>query len=98
MSPSLKAAVLVTVISETVLQDRLMQLMKHLGVAGYTISQAQGAGSHGSQMGDIAGYKTNIELKTVVSPELADQLLTAVETYKDKFAVIAFRLPVDALL
>ncbi len=98
MNLPLEKAILVTVIGETVLQDRLMQLMKTLNVSGYTITQAQGAGSHGVRMSDIAGYKTNIELKTVVSAELSEQILTAVNEYKTKYAIIAFRQPVEVLL
>ncbi|NEQ29591.1 MAG: hypothetical protein F6K04_01110 [Leptolyngbya sp. SIO4C5] len=101
MPPQLKKAVLLTIIGESVLQDRLMQLMKTLGVSGYTFTLAQGVGSHGVRMSDvsgIAGYKTNLELKTVVSEEISDQILTEVNEYQDKYALIAFRQPVEALL
>ncbi|MFE4107211.1 P-II family nitrogen regulator [Almyronema epifaneia] len=101
MSVQTKKAVLVTIIGESVLQDRLRQLMKTLGVSGYTFTLAQGVGSHGvrvSDVSDIAGYKTNLELKTVVSEEVSDQILTEIKTYQAKYALIAFRQPVEALL
>jgi hypothetical protein len=55
MSSSLAQGILVTIIGEAVLQDRLIQLLVKLGVSGYTIVPARGAGSHGRRMGDIAG-------------------------------------------
>lgn len=98
MSLPLQQAVLVTIIGESVLQDRLVQLMKTLKIAGYTITQAQGAGSHGSRMADIAGYKTNVEFRTIVSSETSEPLLSAVKEYQAKYAIIAFRQPVEALV
>jgi hypothetical protein len=67
MSLSLTQGTLVTIIGEAVLQDRLIQLLTKRGVSGYTIIPAQGAGSHGRWMGDMAGYNTNIEVKTIVT-------------------------------
>ena len=64
MSSSLAQGILVTIIGEAVLQDRLIQLLVKLGVSGYTIVPARGAGSHGRRMGDIAGY---INLATIVN-------------------------------
>ncbi len=98
MSTSLAEAVLVTIICETVLQDRLVRLLKTLNVSGYTVVQAQGAGRHGSRMGDIAGFKTNIELKTIVSLEVSDQLLSELQQYQATHALIAFRQTVEALI
>lgn len=88
---------LVTIIGEAVLQDRLMRMLTKLGISGYTISPAQGAGSHGKRMGDIAGYNTNIEVKTVVSSELSGQLLEDLKPLQETYAIIAFRQAVEGL-
>ncbi|NJL86430.1 MAG: DUF3240 family protein [Leptolyngbyaceae cyanobacterium SM1_1_3] len=101
MPPQLKKAVLLTIVGESVLQDRLMQLMKTLGVSGYTLTQVQGVGSHGVRMSDmsgVAGYKSNLELKTVVSENVSDQILIEINAYQAKYALIAFRQSVEALL
>ena len=95
MSSSLTKGMLVTIIGEAVLQDRLMQILTKLGISGYTISPAQGAGSHGKRMGDIAGYNTNIEVRTVVSSELSGQLLEDLQPLKETYALIAFRQAVE---
>jgi nitrogen regulatory protein PII len=97
MSSSLVQGTLVTIIGESVLQDRLIKLLTKLGVSGYTISPVQGGGSHGRRMGDIAGYNTNIEVKTIVDTALSDQLLQELGVFQDKHALIAFRQTVEGL-
>ncbi len=93
-----KPAVLVTIIGETVLRDRIVRLLETQGATGYTVSQAQGVGRHGSRMGDVAGYNTNIEIKTVVSLEVSDDILRSLKEYQESHALIAFRHTVEALI
>ena len=93
----IKPAVLVVIIGETVLQDRIIKLLKELGVNGYTLSQAQGAGRHGSRKGDMSGYNTNIEIKSVVSLEVSDAIFSGLVEYQSNHALIAFRQNVEAL-
>jgi nitrogen regulatory protein PII len=97
METSFTQGMLVTIIGEAVLQDRLIRLLTQLGVSGYTIIPAQGAGSHGRRMGDIAGYNTNIEVKTVVTPELSEKLLDDLKALQATYALVAFRQTVDGL-
>jgi nitrogen regulatory protein PII len=97
MSSSLAQGTLVTIITEAVLQDRLIQLLTKFTVSGYTITPAQGAGSHGKRMGDMAGYNTNIEVKTIVNPEISDQLLEQLKLFPANHALIAFRQTVEGL-
>lgn len=97
MSSSLMQGVLVTIIGEAVLQDRLIHLLTKSGVSGYTITPAQGAGSHGRRMGDMAGYNTNIEIKTIVTSELSEQLLEDLKPFQATHALIAFRQKVEGL-
>jgi hypothetical protein len=100
MSPSslpIKPAVLVVIIGETVLQDRIIKLLQDLGVIGYTLSQAQGAGRHGSRKGDLVGYNTNIEIKTVVSQTVSEAIFSGLAEYQSNHALIAFRQNVEAL-
>ena len=97
MSSSLNQGILVTMVCEAVLQERLIKLLKTLGVSGYTIVPVQGAGSHGKRTGDIAGYNTNIEVKTIVTPEVSDQLLEKLQQFPETYALIAFRQNVEGL-
>ena len=97
MSSSFQQGMVVTIICEAVLQDRLIKLLQTLGASGYTIIPAQGAGSHGKRMGDIAGYNTNIEVKTIVTPETSDQLLEDLKQFQATHSLIAFRQNVEGL-
>ncbi len=97
MSSSLTKGTLVTIIGEAVLQERLIHLLSQLEVSGYTIVPAKGAGSHGRRMGDIAGYNTNIEIKTIVSANLSDQLLEELKPFQETHALIVFRQTVEGL-
>lgn len=100
MSPEaapIQPVVLLTIIGETVLKDSIVQLLKSHSVSGYTINQVQGEGGHGRRLGDIAGYNTNIEIKTLVSPEVSDTILLALKEHQGKHALIAFRQNVEAL-
>jgi hypothetical protein len=97
MSSSFQQGTVVTIICEAVLQDRLIKLLQTLGASGYTIIPAQGAGSHGKRMGDMAGYNTNIEVKTIVTPKISEQLLEDLEQFQATHALIAFRQNVEGL-
>jgi hypothetical protein len=97
MSLALSQATLLTIIGEAVLQDRLILLLTQANVSGYTILPAQGAGSHGKRMGDIAGYNTNIEIKTIVTAELSNQLLESLKPLQERNALIVFRQTVEGL-
>jgi nitrogen regulatory protein PII len=97
MSPTFNEGILFTIICEAYLQDRLIHLLQTVGVSGYTIIPAQGAGSHGRRMGDIAGYNTNIEVKTIVTPEKSDELLDKLDHFETNHALIAFRHKVEGL-
>lgn len=90
-------AILLTIIGETVLKDPIVKLLKSHSVSGYTINQVQGEGSHGRRLGDLVGYNTNIEIKTIVSLEVSDAILWSIKEYQGKHALIAFRQNVEAL-
>ncbi len=94
---TLTQGTLVTIIGEAVLQERLIHLLTKLEVSGYTVIPAKGMGSHGRRMGDIAGYNTNIEIKTIVTAPLSEQLLEALQPLQATHALIAFRQSVDGL-
>ncbi|WP_017316780.1 P-II family nitrogen regulator [Mastigocladopsis repens] len=89
-------AVLITIIGETVLKDRIVKLLKSHNVTGYTINQVQGEGGHGRRLGDMAGYNTNIEIKTIVSLETSDAIFSALKEEQGSHALIAYRHNVEA--
>lgn len=78
----------VTIIAEAILEDRLRRAVKTLGAKGYTITEARGEGSRGVRASEWEGR--NIRLETLVSPQVADALLTHLaEHYFAHYAVVA---------
>jgi nitrogen regulatory protein PII len=94
---SIKTVTLLTIIAETVLKDAIIKLLKSHEVSGYTLNQVQGEGSHGRRLGDVEGYNTNIEIKTLVSLEVSDAILESIKDYQGNHALLAFRQNVEAL-
>ena len=94
---TLTKGTLVTIIGEAVLQERLIHLFTQLKVSGYTLIPARGAGIHGRRMGDVAGYNTNVEIKTIVSATISDQIMEALRPFQATHALIAFRQEVEGL-
>ena len=93
----INSAVLITIIGETVLKDRIVQLLKSHSVTGYTVNQVQGEVGHGRRLGDMAGYNTNLEIMTIVSPEVSDSIFFSLPDYQGTHGFIAFRLNLAAL-
>ncbi|HEY9596210.1 MAG TPA: hypothetical protein V6D33_00890 [Cyanophyceae cyanobacterium] len=94
---SITPAVLITIIGESVLRDRIVKVLKSKGVTGYTLYEVQGEGGHGRRLGDISGYNTNIEIRTLVEPEISDEVLHAIGEMRNGHALIAFRQTVETL-
>jgi len=61
------------------------------------LRSAATAGSHGRRMGDVAGYNTNVEIKTIVSATISDQIMEALRPFQATHALIAFRQEVEGL-
>jgi hypothetical protein len=48
-------------------------------------------------MGDVAGYNTNIEIKTIVDSETTAKLLESLKPLQANHALIAFQQKVEGL-
>ncbi len=80
---------LVTIITERILEDRLLRAITELGAKGYTLTQATGQGSRGVRASEWEGPDTRIE--TLVSPEVADRIITHLsEQFFEHYAVIVY--------
>lgn len=64
---------LVTVVTTSTLEDRLVGIFRARGTSGYTIVPARGAGSRGVQAG--LDFDANILVKVVLPPDRLDPLL-----------------------
>ncbi|MFN4073023.1 MAG: P-II family nitrogen regulator [Thermus sp.] len=80
---------LVTIVAESILEKKLVEEIKRLGVKGYTIVPARGEGSRGVRSLDWEGQ--NIRLETIVPEEVALRILARLqEAYFPHYAVIAY--------
>lgn len=80
---------LVTIVTERILEDRLLRTLERLGAKGYTLTQATGKGSRGVRASEWEGPDSRIE--TLVSPAIADAIVEHVaEKYFEHYAVILY--------
>ncbi len=80
---------LVTIVTERILEDRLLRQLDELGVSGYTLTQATGKGSRGVRASEWEGPDTRIE--TLVSEDVANAIVEHVaENYFEHYAVIVY--------
>lgn len=88
---------LVTIITEAILEDRIVRQLKQLGVRGYTVSgEVRGEGTRGMPTVDLGGQNSRIE--TLVSAELADQVVAYIaDHYFTDYAVIVYTLDAEVL-
>ena len=80
---------LVTIVTERILEDRLLRMIMDQGAKGYTLSQATGKGSRGIRASEWAGPDTRIE--TLVSASVAEAIVDHIaEHFFEHYAVIVY--------
>ena len=89
MSTPTTSLKIVTIVTERILEDRLIRMLDKLGAKGYTLMQVTGKGSRGVRASEWAGPDTRIE--TLVSSDVADAIMTNIaENYFEHYAVIVY--------
>lgn len=82
---------LVVIVTERILEDRLLRALDDLGATGYTLTDATGKGTRGVRASEWEGPDVRIE--TLVSPSVADAIVAHVsETFFEHYAVIVYVL------
>lgn len=80
---------LVTIVTERILEDRVLRKITEIGARGYTLSQATGKGSRGVRASEWEGPDTRIE--TLVSSEIADGIIEYIaDNLFEHYAVIVY--------
>jgi nitrogen regulatory protein PII len=80
---------LVTIVTERILEDRLLRKIDELGAKGYTLTQATGKGSRGVRASEWEGPDTRIE--SLVSEKVADAIVKHIaENFFEHYAVIVY--------
>lgn len=87
---------LVTIIAESILEDRLLKELKQLGARGYTVGQARGEGTRGVRAIDWEGQ--NVRIETLVGAEVAERIMAYVgQHYFTDYAVIVYSVDAEVL-
>lgn len=80
---------LVTIVTERILEDRLLRKVEELGAKGYTLTQATGKGSRGVRASEWEGPDTRIQ--SLVSEKVADAIVEYIaENFFEHYAVIVY--------
>jgi len=81
--------ILLTIVAEHVLRERLIAEIQKAGVRGYTVYEVEGEGSRHRRVSEVLG--SNIKIETLVSAEIADLLLSILtRDYFRSYAAIAY--------
>lgn len=80
---------LVTIVTERILEDRLLRKIQELGAKGYTLTQVTGNGSRGVRSSEWVGPDTQIQ--TLVNETVAEAIVQHIsENYFEHYAVIVY--------
>ena len=87
--------VLLTIITEVVLEDSIIDDFKRLGVQGYTISDARGLGTHGRRTGNWR-KECNIRIDVIGDSEQCARIIDCLkDAYDRDYGLLMYTCPVD---
>jgi nitrogen regulatory protein P-II 2 len=87
---------LVTIIADNSLKQNLLDDIKALGAKGYTLTEAEGEGSHGSRLFELEGE--NIKLELIVSESVAEKIIERLaDKYFERYGVVSYVQTVEVL-
>ncbi|MFM1751294.1 MAG: hypothetical protein RL119_256 [Actinomycetota bacterium] len=87
---------LVTIISEAVVEQKLIDDIKSCGAKGYSISHVRGEGATGNRSLDLNG--PSVRLETVVTDKVAEKILEMLAAkYFGTFATVAWITPIQVV-
>jgi hypothetical protein len=96
MPPVKKPLCLLTIVTEGLLKDPIIELLRSHGASGHTITRADGEGSRGVRARDWEG--PNLKFECILSPTAADAALEDIgERYFENYSVIAWVTEVEVL-
>lgn len=84
--------ILVTLVAERILRDRLLERIRDLGARGHTLTDVSGEGT--SQIHAHEWEGPSVKIETLVSADVADRIVAAAAKYFQHHAVIVYTHPV----
>ena len=86
---------LLTIFTEAVLEDTMIDEIMSLGAKGYTISDARGRGTHGLRSGKWSAGG-NIRIEVVGDAELCARIVTRLhDTYEENYCLLMYTSTVE---
>ncbi|CAH2599637.1 Transcriptional regulator [Rhodovastum atsumiense] len=87
---------LLTVVTESVLAERLTRAIKAAGATGYTVTPAKGCGSRNQRSSSIGG--DNVQIEVLATEDLAAHLLDMlVRDWFPHYALVAWLTTVEVV-
>lgn len=87
----------VTIVTESILEEDICEALTRLGATGYTVTDARGSGSRGVRN---AGWSTsgNVRIEVICSVDLARQIEEHMQKfYYENYAMVLFETNVSVL-
>lgn len=86
--------ILLTIISELLLEDILIDEIMELGAVGYTITDARGRGTHGNRAGRWT-QGGNIRIEVIGNQALCDRIVERLQAnYEKDYGLLMFSMPI----
>jgi len=88
---------LVTIICEALIEERVVEILRHCGAHGHTAFSVRGSGSQGDRSADIV-ETGNVQVEVIVKPAVAEAVLERLhrELFKD-YAMVAYETEVRVM-
>lgn len=88
---------LITIICESVLEERVIELLRECGAHGHTASDVRGRGNQGDRSADML-ESGNVKINAIVKPAVAEVLLQKLhDRLFNSYAMIAYETDVRVL-
>ena len=94
----MEKAILLTIITERVMEPTLKELVERAGAQGYTIEDvASGWGKHGNRTGQLESDQT-VKMLLILSKSVAQLILQEIErTLQPDYAIMAFQHEIEVM-
>ena len=87
--------VLLTIVTEAVLESSISEDVMRFGVRGYTVIDARGRGSHGVRSG-AWGQGNNVRIEVIGNEEMINNIITHLrDSYDQNYGLLMFTGPVE---
>mgnify|MGYP001250687719 FL=1 len=92
----LRELTLVTIITERLLRDEIIDRLKETGVSGYTLTDTTGEGSRGIRASDWEGK--NVKIEVIANHDMATKIIQQISNkYFENYAVVAYTQKVNVV-